>query len=153
MAGLLAIYNCYKAAGFAVSRTLAFMRVDYIPHDSTPTSGSAIIGCGGEDSNLRSLGYEPSKMPLLYPAIIFGSPTWTRTRDILINSQTLLPTELSGNNLYLIFITHFLQAVNSFLKIFTQVSILPTMGVCPDYGWIDRNRTCYKFVAVTNLFY
>ena len=134
-----------------MSRTLAFMKGDYILHYFTSTSESALIGCGGEDSNLRSLGYEPSKMPLLYPAIIFGSSTWTRTRDILINSQTLLPTELSRNNLYLIFITHFLQAVNSFLKIFTQASILPTIGVCPDYGWKDRNRTYNIFFAVTSL--
>ena len=133
MAGLLAIYNCYKAAGFAVSRTLAIMWKPTISSTILPRLAGLRFrsiskyhlalpinfGCGGEDSNLRSLGYEPSKMPLLYPAIIFGSSTWTRTRDILINSQMLLPTELSRNNLYLIFITHFLQAVNSFLKIFT----------------------------------
>lgn len=65
------------------------MKGDYILHYFTPTSRSALIGCGGEDSNLRSLGYEPSKMPLLYPAIIFGSLTWARTTDPLINSQLL----------------------------------------------------------------
>ncbi len=30
---------------------------------------------------------------------MFGSPSWARTSDTLINSQVLLPTELSGNNL------------------------------------------------------
>ena len=29
----------------------------------------------------------------------FGSPTWARTTDILINSQTHLPTVLSGNKM------------------------------------------------------
>lgn len=36
MAGLLAIYNCYKAAGFAVSKTLAIVfRVHPLPYYST----------------------------------------------------------------------------------------------------------------------
>jgi len=30
---------------------------------------NTVFGCGGEDSNLRSTGYEPVEMPLLYPAL------------------------------------------------------------------------------------
>ena len=31
---------------------------------------------------------------------LFGSPAWVRSTDLLINSQTLLPTELLGNKTF-----------------------------------------------------
>ena len=33
-----------------------------------------MTGCGGEESNLRPLGYEPNELPLLYPASFFKMP-------------------------------------------------------------------------------
>ena len=33
--------------------------------------------------------------------LLFGSPAWARSTDLLINSQTLLPTELLGNKTFL----------------------------------------------------
>lgn len=45
--------------------------------------------------------YKSSVIPFNYrskPAIVSGSPAWARSTDLLINSQTLLPTELLGNS-------------------------------------------------------
>ena len=36
----------------------------------------------------------------------FGSPGWARTTDTLINSQVLLPTELLGNKLTILYMTN-----------------------------------------------
>ena len=52
MAGLLAIYNCYKAAGFAVSKTLAIVsRVHLLTYYGTlvrynELSLNTNFGCG-----------------------------------------------------------------------------------------------------------
>ena len=49
--------------------------------------------CAREDLNLRPPRYQHDALPLSYRRVVYirknGSTTWARTKDILINSQTL----------------------------------------------------------------
>jgi hypothetical protein len=66
MAGLLAIYNCYKAAGFTMSKTLAIV------------SRVHLLTFRGTTSRHNELSLDTN----------FGGAGWIRTTDLLVMSQT-----------------------------------------------------------------
>ena len=58
-----------------------------------------LFGGGDKDRTCYILLAKQALSQMSYTPKYYGSRAWARTTDILINSQTLLPTELHGNKL------------------------------------------------------